>query len=96
MAEQTTGKALEAGEQAAIKPSVIWWGVFGWAAALVAVPMVYLRSPKMPLSLAAAHDDGATLPLFERAYVERLKARQVKAVWIGFLCAVGTVVLIGA
>ena len=40
MAEQTTGKALEAGEQAAIKPSVIGWGVFGWAFALVAVPMV--------------------------------------------------------
>ena len=56
--------------------------------------MVYLRSPKMPLSLAAAHDDRETLPLFERAYVERLKARQVKAVWIGFLCAVGMFVLL--
>ena len=94
MAEQTTGKALEAGEQAAITPSVIGWGVFGWAFALVAIPMVYMRSPKMPISLVAAHDDGATLPLFERAYVERLKARQVKAVWIGFLCAVGTIVLL--
>ena len=90
----TTATALEAGEQAAIKPSVIGWGVFGWAIALVAVPMVYLRSPKMPLSLAAAHDDRETLPLFERAYVERLKARQVKAVWIGFLCAVGMFVLL--
>ena len=44
MAEQTTGKALEAGEQAAITPSVIGWGVFGWAFALVAIPMVYMRS----------------------------------------------------
>ena len=96
MAEQTTRKVLEAGEQAAITPSVTGWGVFGWAFALVAIPLVYMRSPKMPISLVAAHDDGATLPLFERAYVERLKARQVEAVWIGFLCAVVTFVLASA
>lgn len=93
MPERQTASALAAGQQAADQPSVLGWGVFGWAFALLAVPWVYMRSPRMPMTAALAHDEPATHALFERAYVEQLKARQVKAVWIGVLCSIGTVVL---
>ena len=47
----------------------------------------------MPMTAALAHDDPATHALFERAYVEHLKTRQVKAVWLGVLAGFATVVL---
>ena len=67
--------------------------MFGWAFALLAVPWVYMRTPKMSMTAALAHDDPATHALFERAYVEHLKTRQVKAVWLGVLAGFATVVL---
>ena len=86
--------SLEAGRQAARERSVIGWGIFAWGIALVAVPLVYLRSPKMPTAALGGQDDGTDSTLFERAYVERLKTRQVKAVWVGVCFSIGTIILL--
>ena len=58
------------------------------------VAVVYLRSPKTPMTAVMAHDDPSTQTVFERAYAEHLKARQVKAVWLGVLYSIGTGVLL--
>ena len=50
------------------------------AGGLFNLAVVYLRSPKTPMTAVTAHDDSSTQAVFERAYAEHLKARQVKAV----------------
>ena len=90
----TNKEAMEEGWNAGTGHGVVGWGVFGWAFAVLALPVVYLRSPKLPAMLAIAHDDAETLSIFERAYVERLKHRQVSAVWLGAIIGVATVLFL--
>ncbi len=48
----------------------------------------------MPTAALEEMEEGADVALFERGYVERLKARQVKSVWIGFACAIGMIAIL--
>ena len=63
------------------------WGLFAWFVWPIAIPAVYLRSPKMPDSmLESLSEEGvgtSDLALLERTYVKRYKARQVKEAWTG-------------
>ena len=92
----TTKTDVESGRESANKQSVIGWGIFGWFLPIFAVPVVYLRSPKMATELAAAQDATVDLSLFERAYLEHLKGRQAKAVWVGVICSVVMVALLSS
>ena len=42
----------------------------------------------------AVHDDSTTLRYFESQFTETLKARQVKAAWIGALIGIGVAILL--
>ena len=77
-----TVEAIAAGHALAKNRTVIGWGVAGFFFVLIAILVAYLRRPKLPVELAAQVESDV-LPLFERAYVERLKKRQVSATWIG-------------
>ena len=90
----SVSNSVESGRRAAGEGSVIGWGIFGWLLAILAVPIVYLRSPQVPPELLSKQDDDTDISAFELAYVNHLKSRQVKAVWVGVLCAIGTVFLI--
>ena len=59
----TKTEAVHAGAAAAVKPSVVGWGVCGFLFAIVTIPVAHFRSPRVhPLALAEYNDD-ATLPL---------------------------------
>ena len=77
-----TGDAIDAGYDLANQNSVALWGIGAFFFTLIVLLVVHLRSPKLPVELAAQVESD-DLPLFERAYVERLKQRQVRAAWIG-------------
>ena len=49
-------EAVEAGRKAAEGPPVAGWGLAGFFFALIAVLVVYARSPRLPAALAAAVD----------------------------------------
>lgn len=60
------------------------WFFIGLLLGVFGILIVYLRSPKVPVTLIADYE-GDNRYLFERAYVEALKSRQIKTTWIGFL-----------
>lgn len=56
--------------------------IFGLIGCGIQLLVVYLRSPKVPITLrtrVSVDDDY----LYEKAYIEVLKARQVRATWRG-------------
>ncbi|MCY4225903.1 MAG: hypothetical protein OXF06_13875 [Bacteroidetes bacterium] len=65
-------------------PLVIGWFFLGFLLGLIGVLIVYLRSPKVPVHLLADYT-GDERYLYEKAYVDTLKARQIKSTWIGFV-----------
>ena len=89
-----TEDAIDAGYDLANQNSVALWGIGAFFFTLIVLLVVHLRSPKLPVELAAQVESD-DLPLFERAYVERLKQRQVRAAWIGaiFPIAIGIFIL---
>ena len=78
-------------ESEATSYSVAAWFFIGFLLGVFGLLIVYLRSPKAPATLLAnyAGDDRYH---FEKAYIETLKARQVKTTWIG--CIPGFIVSI--
>ena len=81
-------EAVQAGEEAAEKASVVGWFVGGLAIAIVTIPLAYISKPEAPELLRAAHDDDETESYFARGYAKALRARQVKAAWFGFVVAI--------
>ena len=82
-------KEADAATFAADKRSVAWWGVLGALFPLITIPIAHLRRPSVPLHLLSAMSNDATAAVaFEAAYTDRLKRRQVKTAWLGFLCVV--------
>lgn len=91
---------VDAATFAADKRSVAWWGVLGAMFPLVTIPIAHLRKPSVPLHLLSAMPNDATAAVaFEAAYTDRLKRRQVKTAWLGFICVglfyLGMLLLIG-
>ena len=80
--------SVDLGRQAAEQQGVFGWGFFGCALAILAIPIVYIRSPKLPTELIPSDKDIDTRS-FEVSFVNRLKKRQIKAAWIGFLISIG-------
>lgn len=91
----TTQNAVLTGRMEADKQQVIGWGIFGFLLAILAIPIVYLRSPKIKTETLSEQNENTDLATFELAYVNHLKGRQVKAAWIGFLCAILLFIAIG-
>ena len=87
--------AQVAGEAAADGTGAGGWLIFGFLLPLIGVLVAYLRNPKVPAKvLAARPDDSASVArVFEVAYVERLKAKQVGKAWIGAVLGLSVVVL---
>ena len=83
------------GEAAADGTGAGGWLIFGFLLPLIGVLVAYLRNPKVPAKvLAARPDDNASVArVFEVAYIERLKAKQVGNAWIGAAIGVSVVVL---
>ncbi|MCY4170659.1 MAG: hypothetical protein OXF08_03560 [Bacteroidetes bacterium] len=69
-------------------PSVIGWFFLGFLLGLIGILIVYLRSPKIPVYLLADYT-GDERYLYEKAYVDTLKGRQVTSTWVGFAVSVG-------
>ena len=82
------------GEAAADGTGAGGWLIFGFLLPLIGVLVAYLRNPKVPAKvLAARPDDNASVArVFEVAYIERLKAKQVGNAWIGAAIGVSVVV----
>ncbi len=78
---------LAEAESAAQRVSVTGWFFLGFLATTIGLLIVYLRSPKTPIRLSI-NWDGDDRHLFEQAYSETLKAKQVKSTWLGFLVGI--------
>ena len=96
MADQVAG--FEKGRRDAEDESVVIWWILGFMFGVITLAVVYLRDPKMSL-IRKASISGDHVPMYEAAYLERLKERQVRATWIGlaigFTALMVSLVLIG-
>ncbi len=72
-------------ETEASNQSVAGWFFIGLILGVIGILIVYLRSPKASVTLIADYE-GDDRYLFEKAYIDALKSRQVKFTWIGFVC----------
>ena len=83
--------AMTEATAAAQQAGVFGWAVFGFFIPLVAVPVVHLRSPKVPALVLMNRDGGdrETALIFEAQFVQTLKARQVSHAWVGALLGFG-------
>ena len=86
----TNGKhsPLSEAESAAQTESVTGWFFLGLFLGLIGLLIAYLRSPKTPIRLSA-NWEGDDRYLFNQAYSETLKAKQVKVTWWGFAAGIG-------
>lgn len=89
-------EAILAGEAEAHKMSEAGWRLAGLIVPILANLIVHLRSPRVPPGVLAIHDDSATLRYFETQFADTLKARQVKAAWVGALIGIGVAMLLFA
>lgn len=83
---------LSKAESTAQDVSVTGWFFLGLFATTIGLLIAYLRSPKTPIRLSV-NWEGDDRYVFEQAYSETLKAKQVTATWWGFL--VGIVFWVG-
>lgn len=83
---------LSKAESTAQDVSVTGWFFLGFFATTIGLLIAYLRSPKTPIRLSV-NWEGDDRYVFEQAYSETLKAKQVTATWWGFL--VGIVFWVG-
>lgn len=78
---------LSKAESTAQGVSVTSWFFLGFFATTIGLLIAYLRSPKTPIRLSV-NWDGDDRYIFEQAYSETLKAKQVTATWWGFLVGI--------
>ncbi len=78
---------LSEAESAAQRASVTGWFFLGFLATTIGLLIAYLRSPKTPIRLSI-NWEGDDRHLFEQAYSETLKAKQVKSTWLGFVVGI--------
>ena len=78
---------LSEAESAAQRVSVTGWFFLGFLATTIGLLIAYLRSPKTPIRLSI-NWEGDDRHLFEQAYSETLKAKQVKSTWLGFVVGI--------
>ena len=57
--------------------------------------VAYLRSPTLPIAQKADYADQDMLGIYEAQFVETLKAREVRAAWIGAIGAVCLYMVLG-
>ena len=74
---------MQDAELEAQRVSVTKWFWIGLLLHSFGVLIVYLRSPDASVALLAKYE-GDERWIFERRYIECLKAREVKKTWIGF------------
>ncbi len=84
---------LAEAESAAQNVPVTGWFFLGLLATTIGLLIAYLRSPKTPIRLSV-NWEGDDRYVFEQAYSETLKAKQVKATWWGFLAGILLLVLL--
>ena len=77
-----TEEAIAAGHALAYKRNTIGWGIGAFFFPLIVLPVAHFSSPNMPVE-EATKIDSQVQPIYERAYVEDLKKRQVKTAWAG-------------
>ena len=75
---------LDEARSAATNTGVIGWFVAAFFFGFFALLIVYVRSPKTPVTFLTEYD-GEDRHLFDQAYVEALKAKQVRTTWVGLL-----------
>ena len=71
-------------ETEAKRVSVAGWYFVGFFLGAIGLLIVYLRSPKASM-LPTNEFDGEERYIFEEAWIESLKAKQVKATWMGLI-----------
>ncbi len=74
---------MQDAELEANRVSVTKWFWIGLLLGAIGVLIVYLRSPNPSIALLVKYE-GDERWMFERSYIECLKAREVKKTWIGF------------
>ena len=79
-------QAVNAGYDLANRSKVGRWGIGAFCFAPIVLLVAHLRSPQLPVDVATGLDIDVR-PFYERAYVDSLKKRQVKAAWIGAIIA---------
>lgn len=70
------------------RQDITGWFSLGFFLGVIGILIVYLRSPQTPAIFLAKYKGHDQL-LFSSAYVETLKARQIKYTWIGFAIGFG-------
>ena len=97
---KSSQSALPKIRKSADEEPVFTWGMVGFLFSLIGILLAYTRSPKMPASMLAELDEEGLgyieAAVLEEMYAKRLKARQVKAAWIGMGIAWATAMLIAA
>lgn len=80
-------EAISAGVQHAKETRAGPWVAFGLFVPLVAIFIVYLRPLSVPARLMENDLDPIMWQFFERAYLSKLRERQVRAVWLGVVAS---------
>lgn len=75
---------LHDAQSVATNPSVVGWFFVGFLLGIIGLLIVYLRSPRCPAALIAQYR-GDDRYIFEESYIQKLKNRQTKITWIGFV-----------
>ena len=84
----TRATALQDATREANSEHVMGWWLCGFFLGIFGPMIAYLRSPHAPAEALAKYDDPLEIQLFETKYVGILKARQVRATWLGLILAV--------
>ena len=90
----TAVQAINDGATYAEGVAVVGWFFVGFFLVGFGLLIVYLRMLRMPLGVLASYPNQENISLYEQSYTERLRSRQVKITWIGFLSRVVLVVLV--
>ena len=92
----TTDEAIAAGRDLANQSGVGDWGTGAFFFSLIVIVVAYARSPMLPAEQVALIERDV-LPVYERAFVERLRQRQIESAWIGAIIGVvlGYIILLG-
>ena len=91
----TKSDAITSAGKAATQRAVTAWYAFGFFIPLIGILVAYLRSPTLPIAQKADYADQDMLGIYEAQFVETLKARQVRAAWIGAIGAVCLYMVLG-
>ncbi len=84
---------MQDAELEAQRVSVTKWFWIGLLLNSFGVLIVYLHSPDASVALLAKYE-GDERWIFERRYIETLKAREVKNTWIGFAACIALCLLL--